>query len=250
MTYAMTGFGDAAYDQAMARNAALTAQAAQDASYQRALQIYAQTKATIDADYAAANRIYEAAYAAWQAKNKQYQSAVAHRNAVSMSMSSATASVVRSTGVNPPAGYTGCLNANDKASYEARCNDAKSAASVVVRGVDGLGWARVTGFPSFFGVGLGSTLPPECAWSELPSCVPLPSVPPNPGPAPKRPVKAAYPPAPVKPPPIAIPPAPGPPPASQPAVPQKAIAVGGILAAVLVGGGALYYLSTRKKKAA
>jgi hypothetical protein len=247
-THTMAGFGDAALDQynaqVAARNAALAQQAAQDAQYQDDLRNYAQTKSQIDAAYSSLLPGYNAALAAWQTKNSQYQSLVTQRNSILMAQSAATASVVRATGVNPPTGYTGCVNASDKAAYQQTCN----GKSVVVRGVDGLGWARVTGFPSFFGVGLGAATAPECAWAQLPTCVPLPPVPPNPGPAPAAPVKAAYPPVPVPPTPIAIPVDPGAAPA--PSVQPKAIAVGGILAIVLVGGGALYYLSTRKKKAA
>lgn len=250
------GYGDTAADQyavalqaynsaVAVRNAALGKQAAQDAAYDDALRSYSMKKQAIDSNYASQMPGYNAAMAAWKAKQSSYQATQSAINAKLAAWSSASASVERSTGVSPPAGYQGCLTASDQAKYLAACN-----ASTVVRGVDGLGWVRVPELPSLFGLGASSK--PECAWAKLPVCQPLPPLPPSPGPQPTPPKKAAYPKAPVKPPAVYVPPDPGAPPTppTTAATPPRALAVGGLLALVLIGGGATYYLTTRKKKAA
>lgn len=238
------------YQHAVAARSALLDQIAKEqAAYKSASLAYSAKVMAAQSANAGAMAGYNAALAAWQRAKQAYDAAVAQRTGIVQGNMASAAGVFRSGAPTPPdygtfqaQGY--CYTQAQINNYVGRCASSK----VVVRGTD-------LGALALSGAG------PECQWATLPVCKSMPALPANPGAQPTPPPQIAIPGgAPKKPPTRVVPPEPVPPvkPALQDVphlvvqsdVKPKALAVGGLLALVIVGGGVAYYFSTHKKKAA
>jgi hypothetical protein len=245
----------AAYEKALEeRQRAIAARAAAQAAYQAALQRYETTARGAGTQNSMMQSQYNVELAAWRKRKDAeyaYGQAVSHKARVE---AEATALVLAKWKVPLPAGYTGCLSPDEKASLVALC--AQQSKPVTVKG---FGAIQVT--PQV----------PACAYAELPACGTLPPRPPAAGPEPT--LKLLPMPTKPLPPPVVqlpvVPPKPTPPtleelprivvrqdpppsrvPDSTPDAHAKGFATAGLIGLVVVGGATTVYLLTRKKKVA
>jgi hypothetical protein len=248
-----------AYQVAVARyNLAVAARQATIDTIAREASVYNAQMAAYDAAVAQIKARdkqnmagFSQAYSAWQQRKNAYDAAVANRTQILNAQKQQSDAALAH--VTPPAGYSGCLTQADHDAYVRRCSQ---SANVTVKGV-----GRALG-EALFGLSGGDSA--ECLWSNLPVCVALPALPPEPGyppvapgntqlpPPPKKPPVRKVPPMPVKPvpPPLTITPSTPPMMASKPEPQPKSFAVAGLLAAVIVAGGGVAYFHFKKKKKA
>lgn len=197
----------------------------QDAIKKRSSQI-AQAAAT----YAARMASYKAKRTDWEERMRAYQKALSYNRGLDAKDAAVKAAVEQKYGIKFPADGL-CLDATQKSSVQRVCE---------ATGVKGLGYIfSVRNYPA-------------CALNELNVCRSRATAV-DPGPPPAEPTPpAAAPPPPPEPPPVAdpgpAPPAPKYLPCQKPAV--GGIATFGLLAVLIVGGGALGYRQWKKRKKA